>query len=73
MTDFKAIQEERLKVLVKYIGYHIGEYGYPPTYREMMLHLDLRSTSTIKLLIDELMDRDLVAMAPGKARTLRLL
>lgn len=64
--------EVNIAKLLTFLQQYIGKNGYPPTYREIQAHLNIRSINTIKYYIDKLEERELIRRDPNKKRTLEL-
>lgn len=68
----KLVVAEKVQETMDYIRDYCAENGYPPTYREMGEAVGIRSTSTVKLIVDVMLDEGLVTRVHGKTRTLKL-
>lgn len=68
----KIVVAERIRDLTNYIRGYVDENGYSPTYREMAEALEIRSTSTVKLLVDVMLEEGLITRDRNKTRTLKL-
>lgn len=60
-------------ILIDFIASYIQKHQYPPSTREMALHMDFRSVESIHRLLRTLRDEGRVTWEPRKARTLRIL
>ena len=54
------------------IGVFWGQYRFAPTYRELGRLTGLKSASTVKYHLDNLVRDGLIAYDPGKNRTVRI-
>lgn len=67
----RKITERQLEAL-KAIEKHIKDKGFPPSYRELMKELSLKSTSSVKGLLDALRRKEYVTWEEGLPRTLKV-
>ena len=63
--------KEQLPVL-DFIRLFIEEYGYSPSYREIMAALNYSSTSAVAEHIDHLVENGFLRKVPGKRRCLEV-
>ncbi|MCP1460221.1 MULTISPECIES: LexA family protein [Bacillus] len=68
MRDMTKRQSETLQAIIHFIN----EHGVAPTYRELMKHLGLSSTSTVKGHLDKLKEKNYITWQNGCPRTLKL-
>lgn len=64
---------EREHQVLDYLSNYISNRGYPPTVREICLHLDIKSTSTIHRDLNNLEERGFLLRNPSKPRALEIL
>ena len=57
---------------MRVIKLHIDKNGYPPTVRELMDYLDVKSTSTIAYYLDKLEGLGQIRRDPNKNRTIEI-
>lgn len=70
--DEMNLTEREHKVL-DYLSKYISSRGYPPTVREICLHLNIKSTSTIHRDLNNLEERGFLLRNPSKPRALEVL
>lgn len=63
---------ERQKTVLGYIDSHIKQHGFPPTIREIGLHLGIKSTNGVNDHLNALQKKGFLTRAEGKSRTLQL-
>ena len=61
----------RQRSLLAYITRFVQAHGYPPTYRQMAAHFKC-NVNNVQGLISRLIKAGVIAMEPGKGRTLRV-
>lgn len=66
------VNEKHMAILA-YIKKYSKENGYSPTYREIMKHAGMKSTSTVAYYIQALKDYGFIAMQEKKPRTIQVL
>tara|TARA_R100000306_G_C4245670_1_gene77905 strand:- start:6 stop:353 length:348 start_codon:yes stop_codon:yes gene_type:complete len=64
-----VLTERQLEVLLRYIQ-HVVKFGYPPTMRELMTELDIRSTNGVRGHLAALERKGYLINTGGGARTL---
>jgi repressor LexA len=57
-------------LIVRFVGAHVAEHGYPPSVREIGAVLGLASSSTVQHHIDVLVKEGRLRRRPGTSRTL---
>lgn len=68
MKDLKP-KEQRVYDFIKE---RIGINGYAPSVREVCAALNIKSTSTVQMYVDRLIDKGYIERENGKSRTLKL-
>ncbi|MBO0962455.1 transcriptional regulator [Neobacillus sp. MM2021_6] len=68
----RKITQKQLKILAVLKTY-IAQHGYPPSYRELAVLMNLVSSSTIKQHLDSLRKKGLVDWEEGLPRTLHII
>ncbi len=68
-TKLTRKQTEVLKALCEFID----KKGFPPSYRDLMKIVNLKSSSTIKRHLDNLKTKGLITWEPGLPRTLKII
>ncbi len=63
---------ERQKKVLGYIDSHIKQHGFPPTIREIGLHLGIKSTNGVNDHLNALQKKGFLTRTEGKSRTLQL-
>ncbi|MDP2342949.1 MAG: transcriptional repressor LexA [Deltaproteobacteria bacterium] len=63
---------ERQKKVLGYIDSHIKQHGFPPTIREIGLHLGIKSTNGVNDHLNALQKKGFLTREEGKSRTLQL-
>ncbi|MRX54864.1 transcriptional regulator [Bacillus idriensis] len=66
------LTNKQTEVLAAIINF-IDNGGLPPTYRDLMSILNLKSPSTIKTHLDQLKYKGYITWEPGLPRTLRII
>jgi repressor LexA len=61
----------RQRSLLAYITRFVAAHGYPPTYRQMAAHFRC-NVNNIQGLISRLVRAGVIAMEPGRGRTMRV-
>lgn len=69
MRNLTKRQEDALHAISNFLN----QYGVAPTHRELMEELGLRSTSSVKGLLDRLREKNYVTWQEGLPRTIKLL
>ncbi len=64
--------DESLSKLLRVINIYLTEKGYPPTVREMMQEMDIKSTSTIKYYLDILVQKGIIKKGKNKNRAIEI-
>ena len=64
---------EREHQVLDYLNEYIKSRGYPPTVREICLHLNIKSTSTIHRDLNDLEEKHFILRDPSKPRALEIL
>lgn len=72
MKNNEKLNETLLKTM-RVIKLHIDKNGYPPTVRELMDYLDVKSTSTIAYYLDKLEGLGQIRRDPNKNRTIEII
>lgn len=67
----KQLKPKELRVF-DFIKDKIGENGYAPSVREVCAALNIKSTSTVQMYVDRLIDKGYLERENGKSRTLKL-
>ena len=65
--------DEKLELVYNYIKKYQIENGYPPSYREISLATDIKSTNSVKDYVDKLKSKGLIATSNSKNRSIKLL
>lgn len=65
--------EETLARTLRVIKMYFEEKGYPPSIREIMVELDVASTSTIKYYLDKLEEKNLIKRTGNKNRAIEVI
>lgn len=63
---------ERQKKVLGFIELHIKQHGFPPTIREIGLHLGIKSTNGVNDHLNALQKKGFLTREEGKSRTLQL-
>jgi SOS-response transcriptional repressor LexA len=71
MLDARPSKKQR--ELLAYLEAFIKQYGYGPSYREIMRALDYKSVSTVATHVDGLIARGLLRKKDNSARSLEVL
>ncbi len=72
MTKNNKLNDTLIKVL-RVIKIHLTEYGYPPTVRELMDDLGVKSTSTIAYYLNKLEEMGKIKRSLNKNRAIELI
>lgn len=64
---------EREHRILDYLTEYLSSRGYPPTVREICLHLNIKSTSTIHRDLNDLEAKHFIQRDPSKPRALEIL
>ena len=64
---------EREHRILDYLSEYLSSRGYPPTVREICLHLNIKSTSTIHRDLNDLEAKNFIQRDPSKPRALEIL
>lgn len=64
--------DESLSKLLRVINMYLTEKGYPPTVREMMQEMNVKSTSTIKYYLDILVQKGIIKKGKNKNRAIEI-
>lgn len=80
LTEFESVQNARRisgltprqRDALRVIKEHIALHDYPPTFDEIREAMGLSSKSGVKRLVDALVERGLIHMRPGRARSIAL-
>jgi len=70
--DFAAELTDRQKKVLGFIDTHIKQHGFPPTIREIGLHLGIKSTNGVNDHLNALQKKGFLTREEGKSRTLQL-
>ncbi len=63
---------DRQKKVLAFIETHIKQHGFPPTIREIGLHLGIKSTNGVNDHLNSLQKKGFLTREEGKSRTLQL-
>ncbi len=63
---------ERQRKVLGYIETHLRQHGFPPTIREIGLHLGIKSTNGVNDHLNALQKKGFLTREEGKSRTLQL-
>lgn len=69
---FAAELTDRQKKVLGFIDTHIKQHGFPPTIREIGLHLGIKSTNGVNDHLNALQKKGFLTREEGKSRTLQL-
>lgn len=64
---------KRQKQAMDFIKSFWAENGYAPSYEEIKEHLGLQSKSNVHAIVFRLVERELISMRPGMARSIIVL
>ncbi|MDR0850394.1 MAG: transcriptional repressor LexA [Christensenellaceae bacterium] len=65
--------EETLNKLLRILKIHLSEHGYPPTVRELMQEMNVKSTSTIFYYLTKLEERGKIRKGTNKNRAIEII
>lgn len=71
-TETPAGLTDRQKKVLAFIETHIKQHGFPPTIREIGLHLGIKSTNGVNDHLNALQKKGFLTREEGKSRTLQL-
>lgn len=69
---YEDLKPKQLAVL-GFLKEHSGKYGYPPSVREICSHLDIKSTSTVFAILNNLEKKSYIRRDPTKPRAIEIL
>lgn len=65
--------EETLNKLLRILKIHLSEHGYPPSVRELMQEMNVKSTSTIFYYLTKLEERGKIRKSANKNRAIEII
>lgn len=69
ITTIKQINFETLQAIEDIIS----EQNYPPSYRQLMLRLGLKSPAPVQYRLNVLIEAQIISVTPGHSRSLQVL
>lgn len=64
---------ERQKIVLDFISMYMKMNGYPPSYQEIAIGLNLRSKSNIHRIIHSLQKKGMLSVKPHMIRSLKVI
>lgn len=64
--------EENINKLIDYLEEYISQNGFPPSYREIGVALNIKSTNSVKRYMDILNERGIISKNSSKNRSIKL-